>query len=215
MKTFIFDLDGTLLNTIEDIGNACNSMLQNHGWPTHSIESYKHKIGNGFARLVSRSLPEEIGRNATPAELNNFIDEAKSNYASGMTERTLPYKGMQKTLRFLMEQNISMGILSNKPDELTRKLAKFFFPEIKFLFVQGAIPEFPHKPDPALLNNLIKSYNIADSIYYVGDSKVDIALARNAHIVSIGVTWGFRGLEELKTEKADYIIETPEDLLKI
>lgn len=215
MKTFIFDLDGTLLNTLEDIANACNRMLQNHVMPCHPVDCYKNMVGDGFPRLVERALPQTIKIDLSPEKFKNFISEAREFYSSGMMDNTLPYPDIQKTLRDLIKNHVSLAILSNKPDELTRKLAQHYFPDINFIFVRGAINPFPPKPDTTLLSKLLESYNIHNPIYYIGDSKVDIMLAKKLGIFSVGVSWGFRGVEELVKEKADYIIESPRDLLNI
>lgn len=215
MKTFIFDLDGTLLNTLEDIANACNVMLSNNGMPVHPVDCYKYMVGDGFPKLVERALPESIKRDLSSDEFTNFVSEARELYALGMMNCTLPYPGIQETLKALEQNNISLAILSNKPDELTCKLAEHYFPTIKFVFVNGALNGFPPKPDPSLLLNLINSFNIVSPIYYIGDSRVDIMLAKKLGISSVGVSWGFRGIEELVKENADYILEQPAEMLKL
>lgn len=212
----IFDLDGTLLNTLGDIGGACNAILKKYGFPEHEIQAYKTMVGNGFTKLVERALPAEAISLMSQSSFEAFVDEAKQQYAEHMMDVTLPYPDMQKILAELKSMGKSLAVLSNKPDNLSKTLVRFFFPDIVFAFVRGALPEIPLKPDSEALYCLVDPYNLALSeTIYIGDSDVDMQFANNAKINAAGACWGFRGKEELEKSGANILLENPEDLLKL
>lgn len=212
----IFDLDGTLLNTLGDIGGACNAILKKYGFPEHEIQAYKKMVGNGFTKLVERALPAEAVSLMSRSTFEALVDEAKQQYAEHMMDATLPYPDMQKVLAELKSMGKSLAVLSNKPDNLSNSLVKFFFPDIIFAFIRGALPDIPLKPDPEALYCLVAPYNLAlsDTIY-IGDSDVDMQFAHNAKVIAGGACWGFRGKEELKKSGANILLENPENLLKL
>lgn len=215
MMTFIFDLDGTLLDTLEDIGTACNEILKRHGWPEHEISSYRNMVGNGFTRLVERALPPEK-KMPNQSALTELVEEAKQQYANNIDNFTRPYPEMETILSQLVKKNISLAVLSNKPDNLSQILVKHFFPIINFLFIRGATPGIPLKPDPAALDNLIKSHklDLANTVY-IGDSNVDMEFAHNSKLLAAGACWGFRGRDELEKSGADILLHDPKDLLEL
>lgn len=207
MQAFVFDLDGTLLNTLEDIGNACNHMLARHGYATRSIEEYRYMVGNGFAMLVRRCLGESL-----PDNVADLTEEARKRYREHMLECSRPYPGMVPALRQLADKGV-LAVLSNKPDDLSRELISHYFPDIPFAKVLGARPDYALKPDPHTLLDLMTELGcIADCTCYIGDSNVDIITAHNAGISGIGAAWGFRGVQELKAAGADKILFHPTDL---
>lgn len=216
MKAFIFDLDGTLLDTIGDIGDACNTILKKHGIPTHEIPAYKQMVGNGFAMLVKRALPVESVKSFDALTLEKLIDETKKQYAENMMNFTRPYQGMDKILYALRQKDSAIAVLSNKPDSMTYALARHYFPEIDFAFIRGAIDGIPLKPNPASLLELISKHDLdKNQAFYIGDSDVDIKTGHNAGVKTVGACWGFRGREELENAKADILLAEPVDLLTL
>lgn len=211
MRTFVFDLDGTLLNTMADIGSACNEVLERHGYPGHPLPAYARMVGNGFDVLVRRALPAD--RMPDAAALAEITAETRSWYAGHMTTHTQPYAGMSETLASLARQGCGLAVLSNKPDAMCKELIPHYFPDIPFAHVQGALPEMPLKPDPASLLALLELMR-ADRAQacYVGDSNVDMITARNAGVAGIGAAWGFRGAVELREAGATLVVAEPADL---
>lgn len=212
MRAIVFDLDGTLLNTIDDIGNSCNVILESKGFPTHEIESYKKMVGNGFDALMRRALPHD--KSVSDEMLGNLVTAAKEYYCEHMMDKTGPYENMPEILQTLANAKITLAVLSNKPDNLSRILIKHYFPDISFAFIQGALPGIPLKPDPTALRGFMEQYGWqAQSIAYVGDSNVDIETAHRAGVNAWGAAWGFRGAKELELAGADNILNNPGDLI--
>ena len=217
MRAFIFDLDGTLLDTLLDIGNACNAMLAAHGYPTHPAEAYRRMVGNGFGKLVRRALPGdalERLRAQCPDEraVDALVDETRAIYVAHLNDATRPYEGMPEALRELAARDMRLAVFSNKPDEYTRALMDAHFPGV-FSVVRGARPDTPLKPDPA--GALAVAADLGTSpaqCFYVGDSDVDMLTARHAGMTGVGVAWGFRGLEEVREAGAAHLVRHPGDL---
>ena len=213
MKAFIFDLDGTLLDTLEDIGRACNAVLASHGHPAHPLAAYRRMVGNGFGRLVRSALPPAALRDLAPEALDALVDGARLWYGQHMRERTRPYDGMPEALAELARRGLTLAVLSNKPDDLTRTLVSHYFPQIPFADVRGGRSGTPLKPDPAAPRAMLAKLGLeAGQCFYVGDSDVDMLTARNAGMVSVGVAWGFRGLEEVRAAGARHLVTTPAQL---
>lgn len=212
IKGIIFDLDGTLLDTISDIGDSVNQMLEDYGYPTFTYDEYKLKVGHGFKNLIERSLPSSADFDLKEEALAKFIYYYHRNY----TNSSYPYPGIIETLHKLADRNIKLAINSNKADEYTNNLAKIRLSEIDFVAVLGQIEGIPKKPDPANALKIIKTMQLDPSeVVYIGDSATDIKTAKNAHLVSIGVAWGFRGEGELKEAGADHIAYRPSDIIDI
>ncbi len=213
MKAFIFDMDGTLLDTLADIGRACNAILAAHGHPTHALPAYRRMVGNGFSRLVRSALPPAVLRDLAPDALDALVDEARRWYGQHMREHTRPYDGMPEALAELARRGLTLAVLSNKPDDFTRALVSHYFPQIPFADVRGGRPETPLKPDPTAPGAMLSQLNLeAGQCFYVGDSDVDMLTARNAGMVSVGVAWGFRGPEEVRAAGARHLLSTPAQL---
>ena len=213
MKAFIFDLDGTLLDTLEDIGQACNAVLAAHGYPTHPLAAYRRMVGNGFGRLVRSALPPAALQALTPEALTPLVDEARAWYGRHMREHTHPYAGMPEALTELARRGLTLAVLSNKPDDFTRTLINHYFPQIPFAEVRGGRSDTPLKPDPAGPRAILAALGLeAGQCFYVGDSDVDMLTARNADMVSVGVGWGFRGREEVRAAGARHLVNTPAQL---
>lgn len=207
----IFDLDGTLLNTIGDLAAACNEVLARRALPLHTYEAYCHFVGNGVMRLVERALPEAL---RTP----EFVAEVRRDFVAYYTDHidhhTRPYAGVPALLEALHTRGVRLAVASNKFQAGTEKLIARYFPEIPFEVVLGQRPDVPLKPDPAVVEEILARTGVArEQVLYVGDSGVDIQTARAAGVTSVGVTWGFRDREELRD--ADHVVNTAEEILLI
>lgn len=200
----IFDLDGTLLNTIADLGQACNYALHATGFPPHELGSYPFMVGNGITRLIERALPEQSRNEGTIEAVRNVF---LNFYDTHCTDLTTPYHGIHDTLRTLTDRGVKVAVASNKYQEAVTKLINHFFPDINWIAIEGQRDSRPTKPNPDIVFDILKTAVIRpDNVLYIGDSGVDIDTARNAGIESIGVTWGFRPEQELIEHKACHII---------
>lgn len=207
----IFDLDGTLVDSLEDLGGAVNRALLRHGFPVHPIEAYKRMVGDGFRNLVLRALPPEKRDEAT---IEDFNTESAADYAAHCVDRTRPYPGVLELLSELGTRGLSLAVLSNKPDELTRRVIGGLFHPGTFAIVRGETGSFPRKPDPASALDIVARLGAeAGSTLYLGDSDVDMATARAAGMVALGAAWGFRGEAELRAAGASAVLGRPEDVL--
>ncbi len=208
----IFDLDGTLLNTIEDLADASNWVCRNHGWPTHSVEEYKYFVGNGMTQLVLRFSPPEWH---SPEGLAIILREFMTYYDAHKADKTAAYAGMPEAVARMKEAGVSLAVLSNKADQMAGPVVEHYYPGL-FPLVQGALDGVPTKPDPTLLHKLMGRMGAtkADTLF-VGDSNVDIKTAKNGGLTSCGVLWGFRTRAELEEEGASIIVETPQELVQV
>lgn len=211
-KAVIFDLDGTLADTIEDLAGAMNRSLRKRGLPEHDFGKYKLFVGDGFRNLVVRSLPEA---SKSDALIQEIWFEAAAYYAERCLDMTRPYPGIDSLLAALAERGVGLAVLSNKPDELTKKVTAGLFPGARFGLVRGETADFPRKPDPASALDACARLGAAPSeALYLGDTAVDMKTARAAGILALGAAWGFRGESELRAAGADAILERPLDLLE-
>ncbi len=216
MNAFMFDLDGTLLDTLNDIGIACNAMLDEHNFPTHPIAAYRHFVGNGFTALIRLALPKDFTKHASDDEIYKLAECAKKHYATALWQETRPYPGISETLYALKERQLSLMVLSNKPDRWTKMLISHFFPEIPFLHVQGALPDVPLKPDPQAALDILRQQNIRPKeCWYVGDSNVDMMTAQKAGMIPIGVSWGFQSAKDIHDAGGTTIISNAKELLQL
>lgn len=208
-KNIIFDLDGTILNTIDDLADAGNWVCRKHGWPVHTVKEYQYFVGNGMAKLAARFAPED---QRTPEGVAAILEEFMPYYNAHKEDKTAPYPGIPELLKRLKEAGVKMAVLSNKAHTLAPAMIEGYFPQM-FDFVQGAVDGVPTKPDPTLLHRLMGEMGAAmENTLFVGDSNVDIRTAKNGGLTSCGVLWGFRSRAELEEEGADRIVETPEEL---
>ena len=210
----IFDLDGTLLNTIKDLGEAANYALDRNGFHTHSMASYPFFVGNGVRRLIERVLPEDARKQETVIEA--MLKDFKEHYDQNNTKLTKPYDGINELLLQLQEQGVKLAVASNKYQSATTTIINHFFPDIEWLAIEGQQEGIPVKPDPSILFMILAQAHIPkrDTIY-IGDSGIDMETARRACIDSIGVTRGFRPEKELKEYHANVIVNKPQDILPI
>ena len=213
IKAVIFDLDGTLLNTLEDLANASNFALRSCGYNEHPIKDYIRFIGSGRYILMKRILPEEDKNNEEAIEkVLKLFDEY---YGEHMHDTTKPYDGIYELIKELKIKNIKLAVVSNKPDEFAGETVNRYFGNY-FEITYGQRPNHAVKPDPKTVYEVMEYLNVTkEECIYVGDSDVDMKTAQNAGVKSIGVAWGFRGEEELKSAGADYIIRTPQELVNL
>lgn len=211
-KLVIFDLDGTLLNTIADLAESTNQALESFGYPTHPTENYRFFVGNGINKLFERALPEnERTENNVLRIRSRFIPYYNEHNADFST----PYPGIPKLLQTLQEEGIQLAVASNKYQLATEKLITHYFPTIHFVKVLGQREGIPVKPDPTIVHDILQETGIAhEEVLYVGDSGVDMQTALNANVDAIGVTWGFRPRTELEPLQPLALIDQAEELLK-
>lgn len=206
----IFDLDGTLLNTIGDLAESCNAMLRMRGLGEYGYDDYCHFVGNGITRLVERALPEHL---RTPEYIAEARRDFVAYYIDHIDLHTRPYDGIEELVGRLASEGYSLAVASNKFQQGTEKLVREFFPDIRFSAVYGNRDGVPLKPDAALLQLIMGQCGSApQQCCMIGDSGIDIQTARNAGTRSIGVTWGFRSREELEENGAECIVDTPSEI---
>lgn len=209
----IFDLDGTLLDTVADLANATNQALAKCGYPTHPTEAYYNFVGNGINKLFARALPEEARNEENVLRIRtHFIPYYNEHNA----DDSRPYPGIVELLHKLQFHGVQVAVASNKYQQATAKLVAHFFPDIRFAAVYGQREGVAIKPDPTIVNDILSVTGVsrADTIY-IGDSGVDMLTAHNAEVESIGVTWGFRDEEELSSNGANHIVHHAEEILKL
>ena len=212
-RLVIFDLDGTLLNTIGDLAEAANEMLRRRDLPQHDYATYCTFVGNGIMRLVERALPEEL---RTPEVVAAARADFLAYYIEHIDRKTRPYAGIPELLAALQAEGIRLAVASNKFQAGTEKLIRSYFPEIRFEVVFGQRPEVPLKPDPAVVEEILTLTGVKrEEVLYVGDSGVDMLTARAAGVRSVGVSWGFRARQELLDSHADHIIDRAEALMAL
>ncbi|MEG1622872.1 MAG: HAD family hydrolase [Alistipes sp.] len=213
VKLVIFDLDGTLLDTIGDLAVSCNMALAMRGLPQHAIEDYRHFVGNGIMRLVERALPEPLRSDYTLAAVRR---DFMTYYTAHIDTYTQPYDGIPALLATLSQRGVLLAVASNKFQEGTEKLIRLFFPNIPFVAVLGQREGVPLKPDARIDEEILLQTGVpASEALHVGDSGVDVLTATAAGIRSVGVTWGFRPREELVAGGADHIIDAPAEVLTL
>ncbi len=206
----VFDLDGTLVDSVIDIAEAVNRSLHKLGKEAHPVHAYYQMVGNGMEMLCRRALGH-----GTEEELRSLIQFYREDYVKNCCVNTAVYPGIQKLVFDLNSCGVKLAILSNKPQEQTNVVVETLFPQGMFEVVIGASSRFPRKPDSTALTWLIKHLDVAlTDVVYIGDSDVDMQLAKNAGIQGLGVAWGFRGRNELEAAGASYVAENPRELEK-
>lgn len=210
-KLAIFDLDGTLIDTIEDLGTAVNHALGLRGLPQHSIAQYRDMVGHGIRQLVINALGPAAGDPLTDEVLADFVDY----YLAHIDVHTRPYPGMQQLLADLQKKGIRLSVASNKFQQGTEKLVREFFPDIHFVAVLGNSPELPLKPDAAVVQLIMEKAGVSrEETVFVGDSATDMKTAANGGVRSIGVSWGFRPRTDLQESGAMDIADSAEELFE-
>lgn len=211
-RAVIFDLDGTILNTLDDLADSANRVLAARGLPTHATERYKTFVGNGIPRLIERMVPP----GTPPQTVAALLDEFMADYDRHKNDKTAPYPGIPELLRELRRRGVRLCVLSNKQNDMSAAVVRHHFGEGVFDRVLGQRRDFPPKPDPASCRFLMESLGTgtADTLY-VGDSNVDMQTAHRAGLTACGVSWGFRSVEELTAEGAACIVRTPMEILTL
>ena len=210
-KLVIFDLDGTLLNSIADLGNSCNYALNQLGYSGHALSTYNFMVGNGVRKLLERAEPD-----ADSATIDKLLEIFRNHYDEHCTDLTEPYPGIPELLKKLTDAGVAVAVTSNKYQSAVSRIIAHYFPDIPFVAVLGQEEGRPTKPDPSIVFAALNLHPTpkADTLY-VGDSAVDIETARRACIESVGVSWGFRPVSELRRAYADNIVNSPAQILEL
>jgi len=212
-KAVLFDFDGTLMDTLEDIASSANTVLAHLGFPQHELEAYKYFVGDGIEALATRILPSSQRETTTIARVVAGIDR---EYSQHWPDTTHPYEGIPELLQALTVRGIKMAVLSNKPNDSTKAMVSKLLPHWRFDIVLGARPCVPKKPDPAAALEIADQLNIPPSEFlYLGDTDTDMKTAKAAGMYPIGVLWGCRTAEELSASGARALIQNPMALLGI
>jgi len=212
-KAILFDLDGTLLDTLEDIGNAVNRVLSAHQFPTHPIDAYRMFAGEGEVILVTRALPEDKRDQET---LRCCLEAYRADYNRNWHVKTKPYDGVTDMLNALTERGLKRAVLSNKPHELAQRCVAKLLPNRGFDVILGQRDGVPLKPDPTAALEVVHTLDISPAdCLCLGDTAVDIQMAFRAGMLPVGALWGFRTAQELRTSGAELLIERPSEVLEI
>ncbi len=206
IRAVLFDLDGTLTDTLQDIGNAMNRALRLHDLPEWPIDAYRYLVGDGAKKLAERAVRDRL-------DLKDSVLKAYQAYYEKHTlVTTRPYEGIPELLHMLMQQGLQLAVFSNKPDADTKGVVTHFFPDIAWAAVRGQREGVPVKPDPAGALAIAREMGVKpEECLYFGDTSVDMTCARRAGMFPVGALWGFRTLEELQQSGAGYIAQTPMD----
>lgn len=210
----VFDLDGTLLNTLEDLTQAGNHICEERGWPTYTQDAFRYKIGNGQLKLIERLIPAEFAGDA--AVFERALADFRTYYAEHKQDHTAPYPGIPAALDELKQAGVTLAVLTNKDHISAAPLVEQYFGSERFAYVQGRIDAYPPKPAAPVTLHVLDQIG-ADPAHtlYVGDSDVDVLCGHNAGMRALGVAWGFRGRGELEAAGADLIAETPAEMVRL
>lgn len=213
-QAVLFDADGTLLNTLDDLADSMNSTLAHFGFPTHDTEKYKYFVGDGMGNLVIRALPESTRQD--PGLVSKCSTMMRETYDRNWNNKTKPYPGIPELLDGLVRSGIRMSILSNKPDQFMQKVARELLPAWNFDIVMGERPPIPRKPDPTSAIEIAKHIGIEPGRFlYLGDTATDMRTANGAGMFAVGALWGFRTADELTSNGARKLIARPPELLDL
>ncbi len=212
IKAVLFDLDGTLTNTLDDLADAVNFALSSFGFATHPVESFRYFVGNGIPKLIERATPEDRRDNETLSAVKAKFFEY---YSVHSMDKTRTYAGVPETVAALRDMGLKTAVVTNKDDAAAKIIVNRFYPDC-FDFVFGAADNIPKKPDPTVVGIAMKKLGVTvEDCVFVGDSSVDIETGNNSGVFSVGVTWGFRPRTELEEYGASAIIDTPDELINI
>ena len=211
-QAVLFDLDGTLLDTLEDLADSMNRALNRLGYDTHPVDEYRFFVGDGIEKLAARALPLQ----ASQAEVEKCSIAMREEYDTSWADKTHPYPGIPQLLNSLTQQNIKLAVLSNKPDPLTKLIINKLLADWHFELVLGARPGVPKKPDPSVALKIASTLKIHPKQFlYLGDTNTDMKTAVAAGMYPVGVLWGFRTAEELCTSGAKTLIHEPLEVLRL
>ncbi len=210
-KAVIFDLDGTILDTLHDLADAMNHTLSRFGFPERELSHHRKAIGNGIRKFAERCIPED---KVTDALLDEFVPVAAEDYRNNCMVKTAPFEGVCKLMDFLADTGISMSVLSNKRNDFVNELTSHYFPNYSFDCVYGELPGIAKKPDPAAALKIAADCNIEPkNIVFIGDSIYDVITGKNAGMKTVAVTWGNHDKDILSAENPDFIADTPEEII--
>ena len=210
LRAALFDLDGTLLDSLHDIGAAMNHALTTYGLPPHPLPAYRYFVGEGVRTLVARALPEGHAH-----ALESVLYTFRAFYSEHMLDHTRPFPGILPMLARLASEGVKLAVLSNKPDAATRRLVTALLSDVRFEAVYGERTGVPRKPDPTSALGVAAELGVDPSgCAFIGDTGVDMVTARAAGMYGVGVTWGFRDVEELQAHEARVIAGSAEELLQ-
>ena len=211
-KAVIFDLDGTLVNSLEDLAISTNYALNKHCFPTHETEKYKYFVGDGMIKLMERVLPEQ---NRDENTIQKVFESFFGFYSEHYLDKTVAYDGIHNVLDTLKKDGIKIAVVSNKKDDMAKIVVDKVFGDI-FDFVVGKRDGYPTKPDPKLTLEVIDILGVTPKeCAFVGDSGMDMAAAKNSGCLAVGVLWGFRESQELKENGADYILDNTSQITEL
>lgn len=213
VKLAIFDLDGTLLDTIGDLAASCDAVMQMNGLPQHTTDEYRQMVGRGILRLVEAAIPEQM-------RLPEYVEKVRRDFVAYYLDHidlhTHPYNGIPELINAMTERGVKIAVASNKFQAGTERLIRSFFPGVEFVAVLGQRVGVPLKPDPQIDLEIIEAAGVEPSeTLHIGDSGVDMQTAHAAGVRAVGVTWGFRSREELTESGADVIVDHPEEILNL
>ncbi len=213
IKLAIFDLDGTLLETIGDLAASCDAVMQLNGLPQHTTDEYRQMVGRGILRLVEAAIPEPL---RSPEYVEKVRRDFVAYYLDHIDLHTRPYDGIPELVKALVERGVKVAVASNKFQAGTERLIRSFFPDVEFVAVLGQRVGVPLKPDPQIDLEIIAAAGVGPGeTLHIGDSGVDMQTAHAAGVRSVGVTWGFRSRKELVESGADVIVDTPCEILDL
>ena len=213
IKLAIFDLDGTLLDTIGDLAASCDAVMQMNGLPQHTTDEYRQMVGRGILRLVEAAIPEPL---RSPEYVEKVRQDFVAYYLEHIDHYTRPYDGIPELVDALAERGVKIAVASNKFQAGTERLIRSFFPDVKFVAVLGHRVGVPLKPDPQIDLEIIDAAGVEpNETLHIGDSGVDMQTAHAAGVQAVGVTWGFRSREELVECGADVIVDSPKQILDL
>lgn len=212
-EAYIFDLDGTLIDSLADIAESINRMLDDRGYPRCRPEDFKQMVGDGMEKLVERALPEAVREESL---ILICVEEYRAHYDQLWQEQTRPYEGILEMLAALKARGVKLGVISNKAHRFTVPMTEHFFGRTVFDHILGQRAEVPRKPAPDGAHEMASVLGVeVTKCAYVGDSGIDMAFAKNAGMLGIGVSWGFRSVAELREHGADLIVDSPSELLAL
>ena len=210
-KLIVFDLDGTLINSLEDLADSANWMLMQHGFPTHPVDAYRYFVGDGMRKLIERILPPE---ERNEKQIERCKAEFIAYYTIHMEDKTVVYPGMIELLKELKDRGLKIAVATNKVHIAVAPLMAKYFPGIRFDSMIGQREGIPVKPHPQIMYDILNDTGCQPSeALHVGDTATDMQLAHSAGVTPVGVLWGYRPLEELQEAGAKFIISRPEELL--
>lgn len=211
IKAVIFDLDGTLLDTLGDLTSAVNAAMRHYQFPLLSESEVCARVGNGVRRLIAQSVPA----NTETHVIDDCLKHFQAHYEAHLVERTHPYQGIGAVIEAFHSRGVRMAVLSNKYQAAAERLISHYFPN-RITLIRGEIPGIPRKPDPTSTNQILSMLSVqADEVLYIGDSDVDMQTAKAAGITAIGALWGFRDRESLMAAGAEHVVEHPEHLIQL